>query len=96
MIGAAPSPSRVNEERKLKLHKQEDTRPAGGGVKWGTLPWLLCTKHRQGAGRGHQTETYIQQRRGEKLQALVLRWVLERERGHFTALLRDIRVQGDP
>ena len=32
----------------------------------GPLPWLLCTKHRHGAGWGHRAETSIQRRSGQE------------------------------
>lgn len=67
MAGGSPLSLKVNEQdRKLTLHKQEATRPAGGGVQWGMLPWLLCTKHGPAAGWGHQTETWTPLRSGEE------------------------------
>ena len=30
------------------------------------MPWLLCTKHRHGAGWGHLAETSIQRRSGQE------------------------------
>lgn len=51
ITGAAPLPSRVNEqERKLKLHKQEATKPAGGGVKWENVA-MVSVYQTQARGR---------------------------------------------
>lgn len=71
----------------------------------GPLPWLLCTKHRNGAGWGHQAETATLCRSGQETPSGIRGTaggaeVGSLERGRFTGtdrckrFLKEAAVEG--